>query len=76
MIVLIAHVHQTSSEDEGERDEQDGFFSSLSALNTGPRATGVGVLRRRSASSRALDGRELAKDQLPETDPDNGGQAR
>ncbi len=38
----------------GERDEQDGFIL-LSALNTGPRATGIGVLRRRSVSSRALE---------------------
>jgi len=41
-------------EGQGERDEQDGFIL-LSALNTGPRATGIGVLRRRSVSSRALE---------------------
>ena len=36
----------------------------------------VDVLQRHPANSWSLGAQELAKDQLPETDPDNGGQAR
>lgn len=58
-----------------ERDDHERFILFMSPSNTGPRATGDGVLRKGLCQSqRRLDVR-LAKDQLPETNPKGGGQA-
>ncbi len=58
-----------------ERDDHERFILFLSHANTGPRATGVGVLQHGSCQSRAGLDTRLAKDQLPETNPKGGGQA-
>ena len=51
LIVLIAHDHQFPFSRE-ERDDHERFILFMSPSNTGPRATGDGVLRKGLCQSR------------------------